>query len=137
MSTSDNDLVLSLDQTFDVDALVALRSAVAAHADRLGLPAERIPELVLVAHELASNAVRHGGGRGRLRMWRSGDSVHCEVSDAGPGLAKPHSGEFWQPAVDALGGRGLWLAHHLSDEFTITSDGDGTVATAIMIGFTG
>ena len=137
MSTSDNGLVVSLDQTFDVDGLVALRSAVAAHADRLGLPADRIPELVLVAHELASNAVRHGGGVGRLRLWRSGDSVRCEVSDSGPGLAKPHNGEYWQPAVDALGGRGLWLAYHLCDEFTITSDGGGTVATASMAGFTG
>jgi anti-sigma regulatory factor (Ser/Thr protein kinase) len=137
MSMGDNGLVVSHDQTFDVDDLVALRSAVAAHADRLGLPADRIPELVLVAHELASNAVRHGGGAGRLRMLRSGDSVRCEVSDSGPGLPKPHDGEYWRPAADALGGRGLWLAYHLSDEFTIASDGDGTVATASMTGFTG
>jgi anti-sigma regulatory factor (Ser/Thr protein kinase) len=130
MSSSENDLRVSLDQPFDVDGLVSLRSAVAAHADRLGLPAARIPELVLVAHELASNAVRHGGGTGRVRMWRDNGSVVCEISDAGPGLPTPSADQYSRPAVDALGGRGLWLAFHLSDEFTVKSDGAGTVAAA-------
>jgi anti-sigma regulatory factor (Ser/Thr protein kinase) len=132
MSSSENDLRVSLDQSFDLDGLVALRSAVAAHADRLGLPAERIPELVLVAHELATNAVRHGGGTGRVRMWRDEGSVACEISDAGPGLPAPPADDYGRPAVDALGGRGLWLAFHLCDEFTVKSDQDGTVATAVF-----
>lgn len=130
MSSSENDLRVSLDQPFDLDGLVALRSAVAAHADRLGLPAGRIPELVLVAHELASNAVRHGGGTGRVRIWRDDDTVVCEISDTGPGLPAPPSDDYGRPAVDALGGRGLWLAFHLCDEFTVKSGGSGTVATA-------
>jgi len=130
MSSSENDLRVSLDQPFDLDGLVALRSAVAAHADRLGLPADRIPELVLVAHELASNAVRHAGGTGRVRLWRDAESVVCEISDAGPGLPAPPADDYGRPAVDALGGRGLWLAFHLCDEFTVKSDESGTVATA-------
>jgi anti-sigma regulatory factor (Ser/Thr protein kinase) len=130
MSSSENDLRVSLDQAFDLDGLVSLRSAVAAHADRLGLPAARIPELVLVAHELASNAVRHGGGIGRARMWRDNGSVVCEISDAGPGLPAPPADDYGRPAVDALGGRGLWLAFHLCDEFTVKSGESGTVATA-------
>src|SRR5690242_21960814 len=101
MSSSENDLRVSLDQAFDLDGLVSLRSAVAAHADRLGLPADRIPELVLVAHELAGNAVRHGGGSGRLRMWRDGRSIVCEVSDAGPGLPEPPAADYGRPPVDA------------------------------------
>ena len=132
MSTSENDLRVSLDQAFDVDGLVALRSAVAAHADRLGLPASRVPELVLVAHELASNAVRHGGGRGRVRMWRDGTSVICEIRDSGPGLAAPRPDGYGRPAVDALGGRGLWLAQTLCDAFALESTETGTVATASM-----
>jgi anti-sigma regulatory factor (Ser/Thr protein kinase) len=133
MSSRDNDLRVSLDQAFDIDGLVSLRSAVAAHADRLGLPAARIPELVLVAHELAGNVVRHGGGRGRVRVWRDGLSIVCEVSDAGPGLPRPPADSYDRPSVDALGGRGLWLAHHLCDRFTLTSDASGTVATAVFI----
>jgi anti-sigma regulatory factor (Ser/Thr protein kinase) len=133
MATGDGlGVEVSLDQPFDVDGLVALRSAVAAHADRLGLPAARIPELVLVAHELAGNAVRHGGGHGRLRLWRDTDAVVCEISDWGSGVPAARIGEYERPPVDALGGRGLWLAWHLCDEFTLIADGHGTVATARM-----
>jgi anti-sigma regulatory factor (Ser/Thr protein kinase) len=109
MSSSENDLRVSLEQAFDIDGLVSLRSAVAAHADRLGLPAARIPELVLVAHELASNS--------------------------GPGLTSPRPTPhgFDRPSVEALGGRGLWLAHTLCDEFAVSSDESGTVATASML----
>jgi anti-sigma regulatory factor (Ser/Thr protein kinase) len=129
MSTSD-EVDVSLDQTFDLDGLVALRSAVAAHADRLGLPLDRVQELVLVAHELASNAIRHGAGTGRLRIWAGDGMVHCEISDPGPGFANPGDKSYWQPPVDQLGGRGLWLAYHLCDDFDLVSGPDGTTATA-------
>ena len=59
-----------------------------------------------------------------------GDTVVCEISDAGPGLPMPPADQYGRPAVDALGGRGLWLAFHLCDEFTVKSDRAGTVATA-------
>jgi anti-sigma regulatory factor (Ser/Thr protein kinase) len=122
----------SLDQPFDIDGLVALRSAVAAHADLLGLRPAKVQELVLVAHELASNAVRHGGGTGRLRLWRADNTVYCEVRDDGNGLDEERAERFWRPAVDALSGRGLWLAYHLCDQFEVISSTTGTVATATM-----
>jgi anti-sigma regulatory factor (Ser/Thr protein kinase) len=125
-------LDVSLNQPFDFDNLVALRSAVAAHGDRLGLAPSQVQELVLVAHELASNAVRHGGGHGRLRMWKIDRTVHCEVTDSGPGMPDAHPETFWRPSLDALGGRGLWLAHRLSDHFDLRSSPDGTTATATM-----
>src|SRR5262249_60804838 len=84
-----------LDQTFTADHLFSLRSAVSAHGAALGLSAQRVGDLVLLAHELASNAVRHAGANpaapGRLRLWATLDppAVVCEVSDAGPGLADP------------------------------------------------
>src|SRR5262245_47514769 len=80
---------IALDQPFDADTLYQLRSAVAAHGSDLGVIEPTLTDLVLVAHELASNAVRHGrvapGDPGRLRLWRDGDAVLCEVSDHGPG----------------------------------------------------
>src|SRR5690349_2570692 len=75
-----------LEQRFDRTNLVSLRSAVAAHGSALGLAPHRVDDLVLVAHELASNAVRHGGGGGRLRVWRVDGSVYCEVADVGGGF---------------------------------------------------
>lgn len=45
------------------------RSAVSAHATHAGLAEGRVYDLVAAAHELAANAVQHGGGAGRLRLW--------------------------------------------------------------------
>src|SRR5690348_15073193 len=86
---------VALDQTFDAENLFHLRSAVAAHGTDLGMAEPVLEDLVLVAHELASNAVRHGQATaalpGRLRLWRDGDLVFCEVSDHGPGIADPET----------------------------------------------
>jgi anti-sigma regulatory factor (Ser/Thr protein kinase) len=120
----------ALDQPFDSDHLVALRSTVAAHADRLGLAGERIGDLVLVAHELASNAVRHGGGRGRLRLWRDHGSLYCAVSDEGPGFAGTGADGHQRPALGASGGRGLWIVRQLADDVDVRSDPAGTTVTA-------
>jgi anti-sigma regulatory factor (Ser/Thr protein kinase) len=72
-----------LDQEFDSGTLYALRSAVQAHADLAGLPEDRASEVVLAVHELAANAIAHGAGHGRLRIWDLADALSCEVVDAG------------------------------------------------------
>ena len=79
---------LTLDQAFDGDSLYALRAAVAAHGSQAGLSEGRTRDLVLAVHELAANAVRHGAGQGRLRLWAAHDAVRCEITDEGaPGEA--------------------------------------------------
>src|SRR5580704_8412911 len=72
-----------LDQAFDAGSLYTLRAAVAAHATQAGLPPGRADDLVIAVHELAANAVRHGAGHGRLRIWRSDQNLLCEISDDG------------------------------------------------------
>src|SRR5580704_18414037 len=72
-----------LDQAFDAGSLYALRAAVAAHASQAGLAPGRADDLVIAVHELAANAVRHGAGHGRLRIWRSDHALLCEISDDG------------------------------------------------------
>jgi anti-sigma regulatory factor (Ser/Thr protein kinase) len=114
-----------LEQQFDGTSLVALRSAVAAHASALGLPPARVNDLVLVAHELASNAVRHGGGSGRLRIWRVDGSVFCEVADTGGGFLFAPPSRL--PALNVSGGRGLWIIAHLADTMRVESGDTGTV----------
>src|ERR1700751_212249 len=96
----------ALDQPFDGDSLYSLRAAVAAHGSQAGLSDGRTRDLVLAVHELAANAVRHGAGPGRLRLWAADDAVRCEVTDQGvPGETEAADAARWQ----AEPGHGLWL----------------------------
>ena len=75
---------LLLDQEFDSGTLYALRAAVQAHAGQARLSEDRVGEVVLAIHELAANAIAHGAGHGRLRMWERAGALSCEIVDAGP-----------------------------------------------------
>jgi anti-sigma regulatory factor (Ser/Thr protein kinase) len=81
---------------------------------------------VVAVNELLTNAVRHGGGTGRLSLWHAGSAVVCEVSDQGRGLAVPVGGRPARPATGQPGGWGLWLAQELTDTFQLTTGIGGT-----------
>ena len=74
---------LILDRQFDADTLYTLRAAVQDHALQVGLTEDLTGDLVLAAHELAANAVAHGAGYGRLRLWHLPDALTCEIIDDG------------------------------------------------------
>ena len=115
----------ALDQAFDGDSLYALRATVAAHGSRAGLSDGRTRDLVLAVHELAANAVRHGAGQGRLRMWATPEGVRCEIVDDGT----DDSGEEPAEAVwHVEPGHGLWLVRRIADGASVQSDPSGTVA---------
>ena len=120
---------LALDQAFDGDSLYTLRAAVAAHGSQAGLSDGRTRDLVLAVHELAANAVRHGAGQGRLRLWAAHDTVRCEVTDEGaPGEPNAADAERWQ----AEPGHGLWLVRRIADSASVRSGASGTVAAVIF-----
>jgi anti-sigma regulatory factor (Ser/Thr protein kinase) len=124
---------LVLDEPFSEADLQALRRTVAAHADRTRLPRGRVPDLVLIASELAANAIRHGGGKGRLRLWQTTDALVCQVTDHGPGLPEPHALPAQRPEPTVAGGRGLWLVLTYADAIAIRSgNGNGTSITATL-----
>lgn len=126
----------ALDQPFDAGGLAALRASVAAHGDDLGVPVAALDNLVIISSELATNAVRHGGGSGRLLLWRNGGEVVCQVIDGGTGLIAPAAG-MRLPEPTAVGGRGLWLCRQLADTLVIESSPLGsTVTAAITLGGT-
>jgi anti-sigma regulatory factor (Ser/Thr protein kinase) len=116
-----------LDLPFDSDGLYVLRASVAAHAGYLGASTQVVQRALIVASELATNAVRHGGGRGRLRLWVADGRLYCQVTDSGRGLADVMAG-IERPEPTAPGGRGLWISRQLVDEFAIDSGPDGTTA---------
>jgi anti-sigma regulatory factor (Ser/Thr protein kinase) len=124
-----------LDQTFDADSLYAVRAAVAAHASEAGIPEGRVRDVVLAVHELAANAVRHGAGKGRVRLWVTGDGVRCQVIDAGAPPAeadgdRPDAGSRDAAQWPVEHGHGLWLVHQVSDQASLESGPSGTVAVA-------
>lgn len=121
----------SLEMGFDAGSLYALRSAVAAHAGAAGLPPARVYDVVAAAHELAANAVRHGAGRGRLRLRAADGIVTCQVSDDGPGRANAEAGGTALP-WPAEHGHGLWVVGQVADRFTIDHNPAGTTATAVF-----
>lgn len=121
-----------LDLDFGAGALHAVRAAVAARAGPLGATSSQVENLVVIASELATNAISYGGGGGRLRLWREDTLLYCEISDHGPGLIAPHVGEV-RPPASAVGGRGLWLTRLLSDALDIAGTaGGGTTVTATI-----
>jgi anti-sigma regulatory factor (Ser/Thr protein kinase) len=131
-----------LDLAFDSGTLNTLRAGVKAHARAAGLTEDRAEDVVLAVHELAANAVRHGAGAGRLRIWTLAGSLHCQVEDGGP-QAPRHPGEppgHPDRAADGSGpdsghqlpsrpGHGLWLVRQVADRIRILSGARGTRAT--------
>src|SRR6476661_1018777 len=116
----------ALDQAFDGDSLYALRATVAAHGSQAGLSDGRTRDLVLAVHELAANAVRHGAGQGRLRMWATPEGVRCEVIDDGADGTGEEPAEA--PVWHVEPGHGLWLVRRIADGASVQSDPSGTVA---------
>src|SRR5579859_5991204 len=120
-----------LDQAFDAGSLYALRAAVAAHASSAGLAPGRADDVVIAVHELAANAVRHGAGHGRLRVWRSEHALLCEITDDGlpDGAQEAQTTPEWR----AEPGHGLSLVRQVADQTTLRSGRDGTSATISFV----
>jgi anti-sigma regulatory factor (Ser/Thr protein kinase) len=107
------------------DKASGARELVAAECRRCGLSAQRTDDVVLAAHELVTNAMRHGGGGGVLRIWCDGDAVVCQIEDRGGGIRDPLQG-FLPPPDAGRGGWGLWLARHLADLVEVRAGSTGS-----------
>jgi anti-sigma regulatory factor (Ser/Thr protein kinase) len=116
---------------FDGPRLAAARRFARVEATAAGLDDDRVLDLVLAVGELAANSIRHGGGRGTVRVWveTAADGTEllvAEVADGGR-LRDPLAGR--RPATPhQLGGRGLLMVHHLAD-LVRTSTGAGGTTT--------
>lgn len=96
---------------FGAETIDLVRGAVDRHA--AGLSSPRRQDLILAVNELATNSVRHGGGRGRLRLWSEDGRVVCEVRDRGA-ITDPLAGRK-RPLPSEYGGYGLWVANQVCD----------------------
>ena len=82
-----------LDQGFDATSLSALRVSMQACAAQAGMSADRATDVVIALHELAANAVRHGAGSGRLRVWDRVGVLYRRVDDVGPAWRRRLAGD--------------------------------------------
>src|SRR5262249_48129950 len=102
-----------------------------------GLDEDSRDDLVLIANELATNVVRHGGGTGRMALWCEGGFMLCQISDEGPGLPDPAHAGLASSTPDAVTGRGMWLVGQRAHRLDIASGPWGTVVTVAMAVRTG
>lgn len=115
----------ALELGFDRETLDAVRGFAAMHARDAGLDRRRCEDLMIAVNELASNSIKHGGGRGMLRIWRDGAGVIAEVADRGR-IDRPLAGRV-QPSHDQVGGHGLWLVNQLCDLMQMRTYDAGSV----------
>lgn len=130
-----------LEQPFSCDSLYQLRAAVAAHAAQAGVLAPRDHDVVLAVHELATNVIRYGSGHGRVRIWANEDSLHCQVTDAGPpSPASMDTDPGPNPASAAPAswpiesGHGLWIVCRLADQASFDAGPPSTAAFSFTLG---
>jgi anti-sigma regulatory factor (Ser/Thr protein kinase) len=107
-----------------------LRDLVTSRAIAAGLGRARAYDLELSVNELATNSLRHGGGRGTLNIWRDPDALVCEVRDAGT-ISWPLVGRE-RPLPERLGGRGVWIVNQLCDLVQIRGLPEGNVVRVRM-----
>ena len=107
--------------------LGAIRGTSRRIAKDMGFVDARVADIALVASELATNSVRHGGGAGWLRIWRSSAGLILDAIDAGS-IAAPLAGRERPAGMD--GGYGLWIANQVADLVQLRMTETGSIVRA-------
>jgi anti-sigma regulatory factor (Ser/Thr protein kinase) len=110
--------------------LERLRQLVSGLAADFGLDRNRARDLVLAVNEVATNTLRHSGGRGTFRTWRDGETLVAEISDHGH-IDQPLVGRV-APTPDQESGLGLWIVNQLCDLVQVRSNPGGSIVRIHM-----
>ncbi|MGY1672498.1 ATP-binding protein [Geodermatophilus sp. SYSU D00710] len=111
----------------DVAELPRMRDEL-RRADKVTGPGDVRDRLLLVLDEMASNALRHGGGQVEAAVRRTGEDFLVAVSDGDTGTPPT-------PAVDrdpGQGGLGLYLIAELSAAHGWFVEGDAKTVWAVL-----
>jgi anti-sigma regulatory factor (Ser/Thr protein kinase) len=81
-------------------------------------------------HELAANVICYGGGKGRLRVWRLAEALHCQVDD-GDLIASADPAASLEPLPERPG-HGLWVARRVANQMRALSGPRGTRVTLVF-----
>jgi anti-sigma regulatory factor (Ser/Thr protein kinase) len=110
--------------TFSASALRLVRQLVSATARANGLNPDRSQAFTLAVNEAATNAIRHGGGRGTVLLWTEHGHLTADVHSARP-LEDPAAGRL-HPEPTGLAARGLPLINYLCDLVRWSRGDEGT-----------
>jgi anti-sigma regulatory factor (Ser/Thr protein kinase) len=101
---------------------VGLRARVLSVAERLGFSEHQRHNMALVGGELASNIVKHGGGRGFIQVWaQPGPTLDLFALDYGCGIANVEAAMADGYSTTRTLGKGLGSVVRLSDVCDIYS----------------
>jgi anti-sigma regulatory factor (Ser/Thr protein kinase) len=96
----------------------------------LGMPADRLADLLLVATELATNSLDHAGGACRIAFWYENGYVVCEARDMGR-WADPLAGRR-PPVAGSPGPYGLFVVNAIADLLRTHTTPEGTTIQAYL-----
>lgn len=113
-----------------MDHLPDVRRFVAAHGRESGLDEDSVADLVIAVNEIATNGVRHGSPKAKLRMWTADGRVHAEIRDEGQWV--PTAAGECPPAAEAEGGMGLWVTRQICSAVHIIKGEGGTIVRLEM-----
>ena len=119
---------LVMEASFDVASLSATRHALRTAVDARGVPAARAYGFVLAVNEGLNNAIRHGGGGGRVTVECTQRRLVAVVEDQQP--TRPLTLPTAPPPPTAVAGRGLWLISQLCDAVRFEA---GTTGLRLMM----
>lgn len=112
--------------SFALTDLARVRNEVEAVSRRCGLDQDEIEDWVTAVNELLINVIRHGGGKGAIRLLLDGQ-LTCEVTDQGPGFDAAHYvARVERPPLSGTGGMGLWVVGQMTDYLFVGSGPHGT-----------
>jgi anti-sigma regulatory factor (Ser/Thr protein kinase) len=100
------------------------------YARLLGMPADRVADLLLVATELATNSLDHARSACRMAFWYDSGCVVCEARDLGY-WADPLAGRR-PPAAGRSGPYGLFVVNAIADLLRTYTTSAGTTIQAYL-----
>ncbi|MFD7096429.1 ATP-binding protein [Streptomyces xanthophaeus] len=119
-----NTMAESVTTVLSTEAVAAARDAARVFLDRLRQPAmatEAADTVVLVVSELATNAVRHGGGTCTLELTARAESIEVAVHDSSPHAPRMRTPDLY----GGTGGFGWPMVNHLARATAVTRRASG------------
>ncbi|MCX5013036.1 ATP-binding protein [Streptomyces sp. NBC_00555] len=127
-----NTMAESVTTVLSAAAVADARDAARAFLDRLRQPAmatEVADTVVLVVSELATNAVRHGGGTCTLELTADAESIEVAVHDSSPHAPRMRTPDLY----GGTGGFGWPMVNRLARATAVTCRASGGKTVSALL----